>query len=55
MYSIPNSQRAELIKLLAALTTLPGTDPREANLRRRARLVIGKLNNAKKIKRWTAG
>ena len=49
MYAIPNSQRAEIAKLLAALKELPGTDTRTANIKRRATLATRKLNKAKII------
>jgi len=48
MFSIPNSQRAELSRLLVALTETPGSDTRTANLRRRAKIAIKKLVKAKK-------
>jgi len=42
-----NSQRAELIKLLSILLNTPGTDTKTANIRRKAKLSINKLNKAK--------
>lgn len=52
MYAVSNQQRDEIVKLLAALKDLPETDKRETktfNLKRRAGIMIKKLNKAKKI------
>lgn len=50
MYAVSNQQRDEIITLLAALKDLPETDKRETktfNLKRRAGIMIKKLNKAK--------
>lgn len=49
MYSISNSQREELTKLLAALTSHPAVDTKAFNIQRRAKLAINKLNRAQKL------
>jgi hypothetical protein len=49
MYEITNSQRAEITKLLAALTKIPGIDSKTADTRRRAKNAIGKLAKARKL------
>jgi len=49
MYSISNSQREELTKLLAALNTHPVVNTKAFNIQRRAKLAINKLNRAQKI------
>lgn len=52
MYAVSNQQRDEIIKLLAALKDLPETDKRETktfNIKRRAGIMIKKLNKSKKI------
>lgn len=49
MYSISNSQREEIAKLLAALTQHPGNDLKSLNLKRRAKLAISKLNKSKQL------
>lgn len=49
MYSISNSQRAEITKLLAALKELTGADNRTVNIRRRATNAIRKLHKAKAL------
>jgi hypothetical protein len=47
MYTISNSNRIELIKLLQFLRGIPGDDNKTANFRRRAKLAIAVLNRAK--------
>ncbi len=49
MYAISNKQREEILMLLAALQSLPGEDNRTANIKRRAKVTINKLNKAKFI------
>jgi ribosome recycling factor len=49
MYAISNQQRAEIMKLLAALHDLPGTDVRTVNTKRKAGIQIKKLNHSKQI------
>lgn len=52
MYAVSNQQRDEIIRLLAALKDLPETDKRETktfNIKRRAGIMIKKLNKSKKI------
>jgi len=48
MYTISNATLAELKPLLEALAQLPGTDNKTANLKRKAKVTIGKLHKAKK-------
>ena len=50
MYAISNQQREELLKLLAALQTMPGKDTKTMNIKRRAGIAIRKLNNSKQVK-----
>lgn len=49
MYAISNQQREDIIKFLAALQDLPGKDVKTINLKRRAGIMIKKLNNRKPI------
>lgn len=49
MYAISNQHRDEITKLLAALQDLPGKDTRTINIKRRAGIVIKKLNKSKYI------
>ena len=49
MYAISNQQRDEVIKLLAALQGLPGNDVKTVNIKRRAGIMIKKLNKSKQI------
>lgn len=49
MYAISNRQREEVLKLLAALQTLPGKDTRTCNIRRRAAILIRKLERKKTL------
>lgn len=52
MYAISNQQRDEIVKLLAALKDLPETDKKDTktfNIKRRAGIMIKKLNKSKKI------
>lgn len=52
MYAVSNQQRDEIAKLLAALKDLPETDKRETktfNIKRRAGIMIKKLNKLKKF------
>jgi hypothetical protein len=50
MYAISNKQREDIIKLLAAIRSLPGQDIRMANIKRMAGINISKLNKSKTIK-----
>ena len=47
MYATSNQQRDNIIKFLAALQDLPGKDVKTINLKRRAGIMIKKLNKAK--------
>lgn len=52
MYAVSNQQRDEIIKLLSALKDLPVTDKKDTktfNIKRRAGIMIKKLNKSKKI------
>lgn len=52
MYAVSNQQRDEIVKLLAALKDLPEMDKRETktfNIKRRAGIMIKKLNKLKKF------
>lgn len=49
MYKIANSQRDEIIKLLSLIQELPDKDLKTVNYRRRAKLLIKKLNHSKQI------
>lgn len=51
MYAVSNQQRDEIIKLLSALKDLPVTtkDTKTFNIKRRASIMIKKLNKSKKI------
>jgi len=51
MYAISNKQREDIIKLLAALRGLTGDDTRTANVKRVAKIIIARLNKAKKIEK----
>ncbi len=53
MYAISNQQREEIIKLLAALQDLPGKDTKTINIKRRAGILIRKLNSKKQIENDT--
>lgn len=52
MYAVSNQQRDEIIKLLSALKDLPETDSKDTkifNIKRRAGIMIKKLNKSIKI------
>lgn len=52
MYAVSNQQRDEIVKLLTALKDLPETDKKDTksfNIKRRAGIMIKKLNKSKKI------
>lgn len=49
MFAISNSLRADLIKMLSIHLSTPGTDTKSANLRRKAKLAITKLNKSKQL------
>lgn len=49
MYAISNQQRDEIVKLLAALKDLPEKDTKTFNIKRRAGIIIKKLNHSKQI------
>lgn len=49
MYAISNRQREELLKLLAALQALPGKDTKTGNIKRRAVILIRKLEQKKQL------
>ena len=49
MYAISKKQRDEALALLAALREHPGKDTRTVNNRRRAGILIRKLENAREI------
>lgn len=49
MYAISNQQREELLKLLAALQALPGKDTKTCNIKRRALILIRKLEQKKRL------
>lgn len=49
MYAISNQQREELLKLLAALQALPGKDTKTCNIKRRAVVLMRKLERKKQL------
>lgn len=49
MYAISNQQRDEIIKLLSSIASLPGSDTRTVNTKRKASLNIKKLSKAKQV------
>lgn len=49
MYMISNQQREELLKLLAALQALPGKDTKTGNIKRRAVILMRKLEQKKQL------
>lgn len=49
MYAISNQQREELLKLLAALQALPGKDTKTCNIKRRAVILMQKLERKKQL------
>lgn len=49
MYQISNSQYLEIRKLLDKYATVPATDDKMRNTKRRAKICIRKLINAKKV------
>lgn len=49
MYAISNQQREELLKLLAALQALPGKDTKTCNIKRRAVILMRKLERKKQL------
>lgn len=53
MYEISNQQREELLKLLAALQALPGKDTKTCNIKRRALILIRKLEQKKRLSNTT--
>lgn len=50
MHAISNALKNELLKLLQPITKLEGSDNKTANLRRRAKLAINKLQKTTKKK-----
>lgn len=49
MYAISNQQREELLKLLAALQALPGKDTKTCNIKRKAVILMRKLERKKQL------
>ena len=49
MYVISNQQRDEIVKLLAEIKTIPGSDDKTLNNKRRANVIIKKLANAEQV------
>lgn len=49
MYKVANSQRDEIIKLLSLIQEFPDKDLKTVNSKRRAKLLVKKLNHSKHI------
>lgn len=49
MYAISNRHFEEILEMLESLKDLPGTDVRTINKKRRAEIIIRKLNKSKQI------
>lgn len=53
MYAISNQQREELLKLLASLQDLTGKDTKTCNIKRKALILIRKLEQKKRLPNTT--
>lgn len=49
MYAISNRHFEEILEMLESLKDLPGKDLRTINKKRRAEIIISKLNKSKQI------
>lgn len=50
MYQVANNHRDEIIKLLSLIQELPNKDLKTVNSKRKAKILIKKLSNAKPYK-----